>query len=137
MEKMSVALLDKSRYEKLLSDALPVVIRSEQEYRRLLDAAKRLMETPDEKLAPEEGRLLELLGVLIEEYEDRVDPLPKIEPHEMLRHLLEENNLRPGDLGDIMPKSRVSEILSGKRSISKAQAKDLAKRFRVPVDVFL
>jgi HTH-type transcriptional regulator / antitoxin HigA len=137
MEEMSVTLLDESRYEKLLGETLPVVIRSEKEYRRLLGAAKRLMETPDEKLAPEEGRLLELLGVLIEEYEDRVHPLPTVEPHEMLRHLLEENHLRPGDLGDILPKSRVSEILSGKRSISKAQAKDLAKRFRVPVDVFL
>ena len=134
---MSVALLDKPRYEKLLVETLPVVIRSEKEYRRLLDAAKRLMERPDEKIAPEEGRLLELLGVLIEEYEDRIHPLPTVEPHEMLRHLLEENNLRPGDLVEIMPKSRVSEILSGKRAISKGQAKELAKRFRVPVDVFL
>lgn len=134
---MSVALLDKPRYEKLLVETLPVVIRSEKEYRRLLGAARRLMETADEKFAPEEGRLLELLGVLIEEYEDRVHPLPAVEPHEMLRHLLQENNLRPGDLVEIMPKSRVSEILSGKRAISKGQAKELAKRFRVPVDVFL
>ena len=134
---MSSSLLDESRYKKLLGETLPVVIRSEKEYRRLLGAAKRLMETPDEELAPEEGWLLELLGVLIEEYEGRVHPLPTVEPHEMLCHLLEENHLRPGDLGEIMPKSRVSEILSGKRSISKAQAKDLARRFRVPVDVFL
>jgi HTH-type transcriptional regulator / antitoxin HigA len=137
MEEMSVTLLDESRYEKLLGETLPVVIRNEKEYRRLLGAAKRLMETPDENLAPEEGRLLELLGVLIEEYEDRIHPLPKAEPHEMLRHLLDENNLQPGDLVEIMPKSRVSEILNGRRNISKTQAKDLAKRFRVPVDVFL
>jgi HTH-type transcriptional regulator / antitoxin HigA len=134
---MSVTLLDESRYERLLGDALPVVIRNEREYRRLLGAARRLMETPDENLAPEEGRLLELLGVLIEEYEDRVHPLPTVGPHEMLRHLLEANNLRAGDLEEIMPKSRVSEILSGKRGISKTQAKELAKRFRVPIDVFL
>jgi antitoxin component HigA of HigAB toxin-antitoxin module len=39
-------------------------------------------------------------------------------------------------LWDILPKSRVSEILSGKRSISKTQARQLAERFRVPIDVF-
>jgi HTH-type transcriptional regulator/antitoxin HigA len=137
MEDMSVTVFDESRYEELLGETLPVVIRNQKEYRRLLGAAKRLMETPDENLTEEEGRLLELLGVLIEEYEDRVHPLPTVEPPEMLRHLLEENNLQPGDIREIMPKSRVSEILSGKRSISKSQAKDLAKRFRVPVNVFL
>jgi antitoxin component HigA of HigAB toxin-antitoxin module len=41
------------------------------------------------------------------------------------------------DLWDIRPKSRVSEILSGKRGIGKAQAKQLAEMFHVPVDLFL
>jgi len=54
--------------------------------------------------------LLELLSMLIEEYEDRVRPLPK---------------------------SRVSEIVSGRRAISKDQATALAAFFRVPVEVFL
>ena len=37
----------------------------------------------------------------------------------------------------VLPKSRVSEILSGKRGISKAQAKQLAELFRVPAELFL
>jgi antitoxin component HigA of HigAB toxin-antitoxin module len=45
--------------------------------------------------------------------------------------------MKPSDLWDILPKSRISEILSGKRGISKAQAKQLAAKFRVPVELFL
>jgi HTH-type transcriptional regulator/antitoxin HigA len=129
---MSTALLD-----ELPSETRPVVIRTKAEYSRLLDAAKRLMETPEATLSEEEGRLLELLSIVIEEYEDRVHPLPKAEPHIILSHLLEENNMKPSALWETLPKSRVSEILSGKRSIGKAQAKQLAEPFRMPVEVFL
>ena len=82
-------------------------------------------------------RLLELLSVLIEGYEDRVHPLPKTQPHKMRAYLLEEKGMKPSDLWRVLPKSRVSEILNGRRSISKSQAKQLAELFRVPVDVFL
>jgi HTH-type transcriptional regulator/antitoxin HigA len=95
------------------------------------------MEKPEPAITEEEGRLLEMLSMLIEEYEDRVHPLPKVEPHKMLNYLLQEKQLKPSDLWDILPKSRVSEMLSGKRGISKAQAKRLAEMLRVPVDLFL
>jgi hypothetical protein len=54
---------------------LPPVIHTETEYRRLLAEALRLMEMDDAVISEEEGRLLEMLGILIEEYEDRVYPL--------------------------------------------------------------
>jgi HTH-type transcriptional regulator/antitoxin HigA len=120
-----------------LDEALPVVIRTRTEYRRLLGVVAQLMEKPEAEISPEEGRLVEMLGMLIEEYEDRVHPMPKVEPHLMLQHVLEEKGLRASDLGSVLPKSRVSEILSGKRGISKAQAKGLAELLRVPVDLFL
>jgi antitoxin component HigA of HigAB toxin-antitoxin module len=41
------------------------------------------------------------------------------------------------DLWRVLPKSRVSEILNGKRGISKVQAEQLAELFRVPVELFL
>jgi HTH-type transcriptional regulator/antitoxin HigA len=64
-------------------------------------------------------------------------PLPEAEPHRMLAYLLGERGLAPVDLWSILPKSRVSEVLSGKRGISKSQAKQLAHFLRVPVEVFL
>ena len=103
----------------------------------MLGAAAALMEKPEDEMSEEEGRLLELLSILIDEYENRAHPLPKAEPHKMLAYLLEEKNRKPSDLGTVLPKSRVSEILNGKRSISKTQAKQLAELFRVPVDLLL
>jgi HTH-type transcriptional regulator/antitoxin HigA len=134
---MSATLFDEYQYRKLLDEALPVVIRTEEEYHRLLAGAAALMEKPDDEISDEEGRLLELLAILIEEYENRAHPLPKVKPHKMLAYLLEEKNMRPSDLRSVLPKSRVSEILNGKRSISKTQAKQLAELLRVPVDLFL
>jgi len=134
---MSTVLLDVHKYQKLLGETLPVVIRTEHEYRRLLRVAKALTEKPEEEITEEEGRLLELLGVLLEEYEDRIHPLPKTKPHRMLAHLLEDKGMKPSDLWPVLPKSRVSEILSGKRGISRSQAKQLAELFHVPVEVFL
>jgi HTH-type transcriptional regulator/antitoxin HigA len=95
------------------------------------------MEKPEAVITEEEGRLLEVLSMLIEEYEDRVHPLPRAEPHKILKYLLQERQLKASDLCAILPKSRISEILNGKRGISKAQAKRLAEMFHVPVDLFL
>lgn len=55
----------------------------------------------------------------------------------MLQFLLQQKDMKPSDLWNILPKSRVSEILSGKRSISKEQAKSLAAVFHLPVELFL
>jgi HTH-type transcriptional regulator/antitoxin HigA len=87
---MSATLLDERKYLKLLGSTLPVVIQEDAEYHRLLSAVALLMEKPEEDLSEEEGRLLELLSLLVEEYEDRVNPLPKTQPHKMLAYLLEE-----------------------------------------------
>ena len=125
------------QYRKLLDVTLPVAIRTEEEYQRLLGAAATLMEKPKEEMSEEEVRLLELLSVLIDEFENRAHPLPKGKPHKMLAYILEEKNMKPSDLWTVLPRSRVSEILSGKRGISKAQAKRLAELLCVPVEVFL
>jgi len=134
---MSATLLDKRQYRKLLDATLPVVIRTAAECDRLLSTAGALMEKPEDEISEEECRLLELLGILIEEYENRAHPLPKAAPHKMLAYLLEEKGMKRSDLRTVLPKSRVSEILSGKRSISKAQARRLAEILRVPVDLFV
>jgi len=134
---MSTPILNEPRYQQLLDEALPVVIHDDAEHARLLQVASRLMDKPEADISEEEGRLLEMLSVLIEEYEARRLRLPITEPHKMLAHLLGEKGMRPSALWSILPKSRVSEILAGKRGISKTQAKQLAALFRVPVDLFL
>jgi len=95
------------------------------------------MGKPEVGISEVDGRLLELLSILIEEYENRAHPLPKAAPHKMLACLLEEKGMKPSDLWTVLPRIRVSEILRGKRSISKAQARQLAEILRVPVDLFV
>jgi HTH-type transcriptional regulator/antitoxin HigA len=51
---------------------------------------------------------------------------------------MEEHGLRQRDLLDVFGSRGIaSEVVSGKRSISKAQAKKLAELFHVPADLFL
>ena len=87
---MSTSLIDEHHYRELLDVTVPVVIRTEEEHRRLLSAASALMEKPEDEIPEEEGRFLELLSILIEEYENRAHPLPKAKPHKMLAYLLQE-----------------------------------------------
>ena len=62
---MSTATIDDRKYQRLLGKALPVVIRSETEYQRLMKAAEELIDRPAEKLPAEQGRLLEWLAILL------------------------------------------------------------------------
>ena len=135
---MRATRLNRQRYRVALARATPLVIETAQEYQRMMGVFEKLMDKDDDRLTPEDGRLLKLLATLLEEYENRQYPLPKSRPHEMLRHLIEEKKLKPSDLWPVIgSKSRVSEILSGKRSTSKAQAKRLADFFRAPIELFL
>lgn len=126
------------KYGRLLERAAPMVIETDADYQRMLARLEQLMEKDDAAISPEEGRLLKLLAVLLEEYEDRNIPLPAVKPDKMLRYLLAEKGLRKSDLWPVLgSKSRVSEIFAGTRSISKSQAKKLAAFFRVPVELFI
>ena len=79
-----------------------------------------------------------MLTVLIEDFEARHYPLPPVAPHEALKALMEERGLRHRDIWPVLGNKGVaSEILNGKRSISKAQAKKLAEFFHVPVELFI
>jgi HTH-type transcriptional regulator/antitoxin HigA len=135
---MSTAVeIDTKLYAKLLSRTLPRVLRSEDEYEQMLAEVESLMERGGAR-SPEQDALLDLMALLVQDFEEKHYPLPQAEPREILTYLIEERGLRASDLWEIVgSRSRVSEILSGKRSISRVQAKRLAAFFRVPVDLFL
>jgi len=68
---------------------------------------------------------------------DLASGLPGESDRSEVAHLLQERGPKPGDLAGVLPKSRASEVLTGRRAISKDQAKGLAEFFRVPVELFL
>jgi HTH-type transcriptional regulator / antitoxin HigA len=125
-----------SVYAELLAKSLPRPIHSEADHARLTEMLLRLDERDD--LSPEEDALAEVLTLLIEDYEDKAHPLPRASPHESLNALMEDRGLKHKDVWPVLGnKGAATEVLSGRRSISKAQAKRLAEFFRVPVDLFI
>ena len=130
--------LDTKKYVRLLSKVHPGVIKSDAEHDRLLGIVETLMAKGETRLSPEEESLLELLLHLIHTYEKQRYHIPPSPPHEIVSQLMKERGLTPVDLVALLGgESRVSEVLSGKRSVSKEQAKRLAARFEVGVEIFL
>ncbi|HEY9768611.1 MAG TPA: transcriptional regulator [Coleofasciculaceae cyanobacterium] len=85
----------------------------------------------------EEDAILKLLVTLIEKFENENYPLGEGTPHSMLLHLMESNEIKENLVGVIGSRGVVSEVVNGKRSISKAQAKALAEFFAVDVGLFI
>jgi HTH-type transcriptional regulator/antitoxin HigA len=81
--------------------------------------------------------VLDFLSDQVKVYEDQNYVIPDAAPQEVLRFLMNQHDLKQDDLTAIAPQGRISDILAGKRSISKGIAKALAKRFHVHADVFL
>lgn len=124
-------------YANLLVEYLPSVIQTEEENDRAIEFAGRLMKKGD-KRSPEETRLLDLIVTLIEDFEEKAYPMGETTPQFALQELMREHELKQTDMLDIFgSQGVVSQVLNGKREISKAQARRLSERFRLPVDIFI
>src|SRR2546421_8420761 len=129
--------INPQKYGKLLAKVRPTVIRTEEENNRMLALIEQLMAKGD-NLTPEEGELLRLLGKLIADFEEEFYHLEDAEPHEILKELMDTRGLKQSDVGQLLgSKGRVSEVINGKRAISKAQAKALAEFFHVSAELFI
>jgi HTH-type transcriptional regulator / antitoxin HigA len=128
--------INPSDYAQLLAFYQPKVIETEAENERAIELARELEHKANRSL--EEDTILELLVTLIELFEDKNYPLPEGTPLTMLLHLMESNNIKQENLvGVIGSRGVVSEVVNGKRSISKTQAKALAEFFSVDVGLFI
>ncbi|MEG4145768.1 transcriptional regulator [Microcoleus sp. Pol12B5] len=131
-----ILTFDGATYSNLLAEIAPRAIETEEEYDRLLAVAERL--TFAKNLTPEEKVLYKLLVTLIEVYETENYPIEKSEPHEILQHIMESSGTRQADLVGIIGSSGVvSEVVNGKRAISKAQAKALGDYFKISPSLFI
>lgn len=113
----------------------PRLLRSEADYEQALAAVEVLMHRD---LTAEQSDLLDLLIALIEKYEDEHHPIPATPPHSMLEFLMEQRDVKQADLMGVIGSSGVvSEVVNGKREISKNQAKALGEFFGVDYHLFL
>ncbi|MFN0109704.1 MAG: type II toxin-antitoxin system HigA family antitoxin [Blastocatellia bacterium] len=125
-------------YADLLAAVLPKPIETEAENERALEIVNGLMSKGEKKLSTGERWLLRMLVRLIEDFEEKAYPVDEASPRAVLKTLMEDRGLKQIDLATLFGgRSRVSDVLAGKREISKTQAKALAEYFKVSADLFI
>jgi HTH-type transcriptional regulator/antitoxin HigA len=113
-------------------------IRSERELDRASEVIDALLvrATP---LAPLERDYLEVLGDLVERYEDAHHPMPEASGADVLRHLMEARGVTQSEVAAAtgIVNSTISAVLSGKRRLSVGHIEKLAAFFHVGPGAFL
>jgi HTH-type transcriptional regulator/antitoxin HigA len=113
----------------------PKVIKTQAQYEATLARIEQIF---DARPGTAKGDELELLLLLVETYEDAAYPIDLPDPIAAVRFRMEQAGLRPKDLIPyIGSKSKVSEVLSGRRPLSLAMMRNLVTGLGIPAEVFL
>ena len=112
-------------------------IKNKKQYSDALKRAYHLLQMevrPDSKESDE----LEILSILIKEYENKHYPVPKPNPLEAIKFRLEQMNMSEAELSEILGyRSRKSEILSGKRKLNLTMIRKLVEKLNIPAEVLI
>ena len=107
-------------------------VKEHEEAKRELEA----LMVSDPPAGSEEDEMIQLLALLISDYEKRTVTLPEVSPAEVIRYVMEDRGLKQQDLVPyIGSKARVSEILSGKRELTLKMIRSLHQEFDIPLKV--
>ncbi|CAN1560269.1 COG5499 Predicted transcription regulator containing HTH domain [Flavobacteriaceae bacterium] len=110
-------------------------IKTENDYNKAL---QRLEIIFDAKNGSPEGDELEVLGILIDKYENEKFPISLPDPIEAIKFRMEQMGYNQNDLANIVGlKSRASEILNRKRKLSLEMIRQLHERLHIPTDVLI
>lgn len=110
-------------------------IKTEQDY---IEALERLEVIFDAKTGTKEGDELEILGILLEKYENENFPIELPDPIEAIKFRMEQLNYSQNDLAEIIGlKSRASEILNKKRKLSLDMIRKLTDKLHIPSEVLI
>lgn len=111
------------------------VLKTEKEYNK---ASMRMMEIFHAAPNSPESDELDLLIVLVKDYDEKHYFLPELDALEVIKYKMQEMGMKAKDLEPIIgSKGHVSAILSGKREITLKMAQKLKNYFSIPADVFL
>ena len=110
------------------------VIKSKEQYKQYCEKLFGLLKCRKD----ENEDIIELLTVLIEKYETENSEFIKLDPVQMIRAILEANNLKPKDLADILDLSKgtISKMLNYKKGLSKDTIRKLSSHFKVDQKAF-
>ncbi|MCU4174966.1 helix-turn-helix domain-containing protein [Carboxylicivirga sp. N1Y90] len=110
-------------------------IKTESDYKAALI---RLEEVFDAKLGTQESDELEILGLLIDDYENKHYPIEAPDPIDAIKIRMEEMHLKQVDLiPEIGGKSRVSEILNRKRRLTVDMIRKLAIKLNLSASILI
>jgi len=126
-------------YDSLLLKYKPRPIRNDREHRCALKQVEELIGQHGPTPPRAEGELIAVLSTLIESYEVEATPRRKPTPAEMLEHLIESREVTRAGAARAtgIPRSTITNVLSGRRQISKENMTRLASYFHVDPSVFL
>jgi HTH-type transcriptional regulator/antitoxin HigA len=111
------------------------LIKTARDYNKAL---KRLETIFDTKPGSTNGDELEVLGILIEQYEHEHFPIGLPDPIEAIKFRMEQMGYNQGDLAKIVGlKSRASEILNKKRKLTLEMIRQLHDSLKIPTDVLI
>ena len=111
----------------------PKVLKTEREYKAALAHVEQLMDQD----APDEDEL-ELWSLLVENYEEEHFPIAAPDPIEAIRFRMDQEGLTRADLLPyLQSKSKVSEVLSGKRPLSLSMIRALHTGLKIPAEVLV
>jgi len=123
-------------YAHLLFQTQPSIIQSEEQNEAYIAQVADLLRRED-SLTPAEAKLVKLLTLLIEDFEEKNYALPKAGPTAAVRFLMDQQGLKQKDLAEVLgTPSIVSEVLSGKRKLNYGQIRRLSDRFQVSPELF-
>lgn len=111
------------------------ILKTEKEYK---EALKRTIEIFYAEESTPESDELDILLLLVKDYEDRNFVLPDPDPIEAVKLKLKEKGLKNKDLEPIIgSKGYVSLVLSGKKELTLKMAKGLHRFLGIPAEIFL
>ena len=113
------------------------IIRDEAGYARALAAFEVYFDN-EPSIGSEDSDRFELLGLLLAKYEEERFPMPGTGPVEAIRFAMDRQGLEQSDLAELLgSRSRASEILSGRRELTLAQIRLLAKSWGIPAQALI
>lgn len=111
------------------------LIKNDEDYKKVLNRIDAIF---DAEPNTQEGEELELLVTLVELYEKETYPIEAPDPISAIKFRMEQLGLKNNDLIPyIGSKSKVSEVLSGKRQLSLNMIRKLHETFHIPAEVLI
>lgn len=139
-----LAIID--AYEEFMATAHSFVnIETELDYQGALEALETILESASDTLDDPLNPLIELLSNAIEKYEAQDQELMAFVAESegmpadiaLLKILMQNHNLKGGDLPEVGDKTMVSKVLNGKRPLTRSAIERLAGRFGIRPAMFL